>query len=194
MPGKIKVTKEMIVDCAFNITRKEGVEKVNARRIGKELNCSIHPIYYLFGTMDALRDEIINKAKSVYNQYFNEGLDFAEKRFKKIGINYINFAQNEKELFKLLFMRNAKYQINNMDDIDNNNEYIWNELCSEYNLSKEQAKKIHLQTWIATHGIAVLIATDFMFFSKETISEYLTNVFVGLLKEIKGESNNVKSE
>lgn len=187
MPAKIKVTKEMIIECAFNITRTEGVEHVNARRIGKELNCSLHPVYYSFGTMDALREVIIEKAKEIYNQYFIESIKFDEKRFKAIGISYIKFAQNEKELFKLLFMRNAKYQITNMNDVDDNNAFIWNELCNEYDLSLEQAKKIHQQTWIATHGMAVLIATDFMFFTKEDISEYLSNIFVGLLKEIKGD-------
>ena len=38
MPGKIKVTKEMIIDCAIKITRCDGADAVNARRIGKELN------------------------------------------------------------------------------------------------------------------------------------------------------------
>ena len=33
MPPKAKITKEMIVDTAFEIVRKEGVHKVTARSI-----------------------------------------------------------------------------------------------------------------------------------------------------------------
>ncbi len=185
MPGKIKVTKENIIDCALNITRKEGITAVNARRIGKELNCSLQPVYYYFGTMDTLRNEIIKKANEIYNFYIEKSKILPFPRFKAVGIQYISFAINERELFKLLFMRKAEYRSNFIVEIDDNTEYIINEIMKTYGLTKDLAKKIHFETWIATHGIASMIACEYMFFNDEQISNYLTDVFKGLLINIR---------
>ena len=48
MPTKIKITKEMILDAAFEIAKEEGIEVVSNRTIAKRLNSSIRPIYYQF--------------------------------------------------------------------------------------------------------------------------------------------------
>ena len=44
MPPKAKVTREMIIDAAFEIIRNTGIEAVNARTVSKELNCSTQPV------------------------------------------------------------------------------------------------------------------------------------------------------
>ena len=46
MPAKPKVTKEMIVDAAFEIARKEGMENINARTVSEKLSCSTQPVMY----------------------------------------------------------------------------------------------------------------------------------------------------
>ena len=52
MPPKAKVTREMIIDAAFEIIRNTGVETVNARTVSKELNCSTQPVMYHFKTIE----------------------------------------------------------------------------------------------------------------------------------------------
>ncbi len=42
MPAKAKVSKEMIVDAAFEIARKEGMENINARTVSEKLALSSH--------------------------------------------------------------------------------------------------------------------------------------------------------
>jgi len=44
----VSITKEMIIDAAFNITKEKGFSKLSNREIAKYLNCSIRPIYYQF--------------------------------------------------------------------------------------------------------------------------------------------------
>ena len=46
MPPKAKITKEMIIDAAFEITRESGIEAVNARTISEKLGCSTQPVMY----------------------------------------------------------------------------------------------------------------------------------------------------
>ena len=39
MPVKKTITKNMIIDKAISLIEKEGIDKVNARSIAKELKC-----------------------------------------------------------------------------------------------------------------------------------------------------------
>ena len=46
MPRNIIISKENILNAAYDITRKYGINKVSNRELAKYLNCSIRPIYY----------------------------------------------------------------------------------------------------------------------------------------------------
>ena len=52
MPPKAKVTKDMIIDAAFEVARESGVENINARTVAKKLNCSTQPVMYHFETIE----------------------------------------------------------------------------------------------------------------------------------------------
>ena len=45
MPTKIRISREMILDAAFEIVRQDGIEKLSNREIANKLKCSIRPIY-----------------------------------------------------------------------------------------------------------------------------------------------------
>ena len=49
---KLKFTKEVIVDAAYDILKEEGFESISARKIAKKLNCSTAPIYFNFETVE----------------------------------------------------------------------------------------------------------------------------------------------
>lgn len=49
MPPRAKITKEMVVDAAFELVRAEGIERVNARTVSQKLGCSTQPVMYHFG-------------------------------------------------------------------------------------------------------------------------------------------------
>lgn len=189
MPNKIKVTKEDIIKASLLIVEKEGLEAVNARRIAKELNCSIQPVYYYFNTMDTLRNEIKLAIKNIYNDCVNKTKnENTNSHFKSIGIAYINFAINMPNYFKVLFMYNENYKFGLSEELDDNFEYILSTIIDEYKINKEQAIQIYENVWVATHGLAVMIATGFMYPSREKISSILTNSFKAQLLLIKGES------
>lgn len=190
MAGKVKVTKEGIIRCALDITRKEGISACNARRIGKELNCSLQPVYYYFGTMNILRAEITKAANELYNMRMKDALSEQEKKFRAVGLNYIRFASEEKELFKLLFMSNANNVSNFKVEVDDNANDIVREIIAEYGLTREEAIKLHFELWIATHGIASMIATDYMVFPSEQIKEMLEDYCIGIIIKIKGERHD----
>lgn len=176
----------MIIECALSITRKEGIEAINARRIGKELNCSLQPVYYYFGTMNTLRNEVIKAANDIYNKCLKNTLNEIGNHFKSVGINYVRFATQEKELFKLLFMRSANLQSDYKVEVDDNTEEIVKEIIHEFQLSDSDARKLHFELWVATHGIASMIATEYMDFASDQISSMLDDYCVGIIMQMKG--------
>ncbi len=54
-----------------------------------------------------------------------------------------------------------------------------------YDLSGKEAEQLYRHLWIYTHGIAVLCATNMCVFTAEEINRMVTEVFRGILTEIK---------
>ena len=48
MPRATKFLKEDIIEAASAVVKKEGLSAINARRVAKELGCSVQPIFYQF--------------------------------------------------------------------------------------------------------------------------------------------------
>ncbi len=47
-------------------------------------------------------------------------------------------------------------------------------------LSRERAELFHLEMWIFVHGVASMIATSYLDWEMETVSEVLTDAYMGL--------------
>lgn len=45
---KAKISREMVIDAAFAVTRAMGIENVNARTVSEKLKCSTQPVMYHF--------------------------------------------------------------------------------------------------------------------------------------------------
>ncbi len=182
MPPKIKITKEDIINVAVDIVRKDGAQAINARTIASVLGCSTQPIFSNFANMDELRLAVIKKADEICNVYIQREVN-SEKypEYKASGMAYIQFANDEKELFKLLYMRNrTNEKIYESGEVDNTMEYI---VQKNIGLSNDEIKIFHLEMWAYVHGIASMIATQFADPDWELISRMLTDAYQGLRKQ-----------
>lgn len=191
MPPKTKFTKEEIIVHALSIVETEGADRLTARRLGEALGSSPRPIFTAFRNMDEVFSETITAAKELYTRYVLEGLR-QPLPFKGVGEQYIRFAGEHKNLFRLLFMTpvTSVHSRSILQSLDNNYENILSSITDTYALSVESAEKLYLHLWIYSHGIAVSIATDVCRFPSEQISEMLTQVFVGLLSQEKKGGNS----
>ena len=105
MPPKVKITKEKIIDAATEIVRVAGIDALNARGLATALGVSTQPIFSCFSSMPELRKAVFVRANSIYEGYLKETIESGEyPPYKSMGIGYIRFAREERELFKLLFM------------------------------------------------------------------------------------------
>ena len=185
MPPKFKFTREQIVSAAVDLTRESGLSSLTARALGERLNCSVAPIFSVFENMDELRAAVTNKAKEIYDGYIAEGLKQQPFPFKGAGLKYIEFAKDEPNLFKLLFMSDYKVVIGRFMLLDENNAKILNALMTSWGLDEPTARALHEDIMIYTHGLAVLCATNSCSFTDDEISQRLTSAFTAMLKEIK---------
>ena len=103
----------------------------------------------------------------------------------KTGINYIDFACNEKELFKILFMTNDKY----LPDDDENFKKISMLIKESGKVKESEIKPFHYKMWIFTHGLASLLATNVMILTQKQINDLLTEEFTALIELEKKEGN-----
>ena len=97
--------------------------------------------------------------------------------YKASGMAYVRFASEERELFKLLFMRDRSGgEQESTDEIPEIVEY----LSKTLGISRDEARFFHLEMWICVHGIATLIATGYRSFDEEMVSEIITDNYRGL--------------
>ena len=95
MPPKPKITRDMVIDAAFEVARKTGAENINARTVSKKLNCSTQPVMYHFATIENLRKAAYKKADEYHTEYLMNIPETQEDIMLGIGLNYIRFAIEE---------------------------------------------------------------------------------------------------
>lgn len=192
MPPIKKVDKDDIIKVAYTIADKEEFENINARRIAKELGCSVQPIFHNFTSMEELKNTTIERIHKTYEQYMKKG---SEEKFayKGMGIAYIRFAKEHPKFFKLLFMRETNLTASNFIRADNtgNNVIRMGQILTGFD-EKEQIK-FHTKVWIFTHGLAMLVATNTCDLSEEEIGELLGTTVRELLIGYK-KNNEGKKE
>lgn len=190
MPPVRKFQKEDIIDTTYEIVKNEGFENVNARRIAKELNCSIQPVFHNFETMEELNKAVYEKIYNTYKEYIMKCVN-KEKPYKEMGISYIKFAKDYPEFFKIIFMKETTLNAENfmMEDTVSNDIIKAGQTFT--GLSYEEQKKFHLKVWIFTHGLSCLVATKTIKMSDNEIEELLSstvwNIYLGFKKGDKNE-------
>lgn len=110
MPPKYKFTREEMIDAAVRVTRIKGIDAVTARDIADELGVSTQPIFTCFHTMEEAKREIRCAAERIYRGYAERGLGMPIP-FYGFGMQYIRFAREEPELYKLLFLTPAESEV-----------------------------------------------------------------------------------
>ena len=189
VPPKYKFTKAEIIETAMDMVRENGIESITARSLAQRLGSSSKPVFGLFKNMDEVLLETVQAIRSVYNQYITAGLS-SKLPFKGVGTQYILFAKNEPNFFKLLFMNrfgDALDVLSTLPNIDDNYRAILCSVQEQYLLSEAESERLYEHLWIYTHGIASLIATDVCRFTAEEISSRITEVCISLVKNMKGE-------
>ena len=192
MAPRVKVTKDDIINTAIDLIRSNGDGAINARAIANALNCSTQPIFSNFDSMEDLEQEVIVGIYNIYATFLkNEAESQKYPQYKAYGMAYIRFAKEEKELFKILFMRDRTNEENTVSmDFEESVQMI----MKSTGLSYEKAQLMHFEMWTCVHGIATMIATSFFALEWDVISQMTSDVYQGVLsRHLEGEKINVRN-
>ena len=192
MPPKVKITRDEIIDAALAIVREHGEQAINARTLAAALGCSTQPIFSNFVTMDDLRMVVTARACDMYEEYMQRETERGiYPVYKSCGMAYIHFAKEEKELFKLLYMRpRSGAPLGAEADIDRRMGRL---VHANTGLEGEQSKLFHLEMWAYVHGIAVMFATGYLDLEEALVDKILTDAYQGLRKQFGVDENGRNS-
>ena len=180
MPPKVKFTKDEIVRAALEVARKKGAAGVTTRDIAAELGVSTRPVFTHFRSMQELRQAMQEAAKEICFAYLHEGLR-AEIPFFGFGTQYIRFAREEPELYRMLFLDGS-----GATEIMRETQQVAEaSICAFYELNPVAAENYFRDLWLVVHALATLIVTGGCAYSDEDLNAILTEVSLAVCKAIK---------
>ena len=160
MPPKAKVTREMILDAAFDLVRSEGQGALNVRALARCLGCSTQPILYNFATMEALTAAVYERADEERHLF---RFLFESNRFGGMDLRGLMQGPGIGELVDILSQG----------------------LCCE----RAEAERVFLAFFAVVHGLGSLLCNNAMAYDETQCTEMLETVFYGALASLKGDNH-----
>lgn len=189
MPPKAKYTKEEITEIALQLVCTHGEEVLTARGLGKALGTSSSPVFTVFKDMEEVKSEVFLRAKAIFDQYMAVAEDFVPS-YKMRGMQWVKFAKDYPELFKMLFMHaNGDGKSKILDNVFANLPFGKEKdiaiIKRDYNATDEQAEHLFGQMWTYSFGLCVLSANGICNFDENEIALRLGEIFQGMIYVIK---------
>jgi AcrR family transcriptional regulator len=181
MPPKKRIFREDILSASADLVREEGPQALSVRNIAGKLNCSTQPIYSEFENMETLREELMTYVKE---KYLRENAE----SYKQVALSFLHFAQREKNLFQLIYLRPRTTAETFFED-PNAAETI-RKLETSLELPQEQAAEMHRRMQYYCYSMAVMMATCYLQFTEKEINEELTEyyrIILSYYKHVKNE-------
>ncbi|MCI1919097.1 TetR/AcrR family transcriptional regulator [Enterococcus hirae] len=181
MARKKTITKEQILDAAYNLVKNEGFSRFTARNIASTMGCSTQPIYLEFKNMEDLRRALFEK---IYHYLGNEvyPTPHTGDPLIDLGLNYINFANTERRLYRSLFLEEygggaamQKFSL----------EYFFEHIPKGeryQELNEKDLQALHEGNWIVATGIASLMSSRIIAPTDDQIIQLLEESIISIAK------------
>ncbi len=185
MPPKVRFQKDEIAAAALNVARKHGIDAVTARETAKELGMSVGPIFTWYETMEQLKADVCKQAKGVYREYIERGLA-GPIPFLGVGQQYLQFAKDEPELYRLLFLRKPDSVSGGaMEALKFSQDLARESLMRIYRMEAWMADRYFRDLWLVVFSFATLIVTDGCPYTDEEMNAVLTEISLSVCKAYK---------
>ena len=188
MPPKAKITKEMVIDAAFEVARAKGAENINARTVAQNLGCSTQPVMYHFATIEELKRAAYEKADHYHTEYLMNISETQKEIMLGIGLNYIRFAVEEPNLFRFLFQSGFGVENSLLEMIDSEGlTPVLSAMQAAMKMNMGQTKEVFVTLALFVHGYASIIANNSLEYDETLITLHLKRVYTGAMLAIKEE-------
>ncbi|MGX7419723.1 TetR/AcrR family transcriptional regulator [Carnobacterium gallinarum] len=174
MARKKTITKQQILNAAYDVVKTEGFGGFTARNIAKKMKCSTQPIYLEFKNMDDLKNELFEKIKT-YLKTEIYSHEHTGDPLLDACLNYIYFADTEKVLFRALYIENH-LGIEKMHKISLDFALsLMNEKEETKDLSEDEKFQLFTKIWIVAQGIASLLSSGLLSMNSEQVEASLND-------------------
>lgn len=102
MPRETTFSRAMVVEAATKLVAESGVQALSARNVASQLGASTAPIYASFGSIEALRQAVIEEACGRLRAYTQK--PWSDRPFLNEGTGLVVFAREHPRLFALIFL------------------------------------------------------------------------------------------
>lgn len=119
------------------------------------------------------------KANEIYSTYIDQGLKH-KYPFMGVGLQFTQFAMDEPQLYRLLFMTKQGEQIDSIQAFlmnDENYQLILDALKQSYQIADEEAKWLYKHSFVYVYGLASLHITGLVSFHIEDVYHMLNEMF-----------------
>jgi len=152
MPPKQRITREMIMERAFDMLCREGMDAVNARSVAKALNCSTQPIFSYYTGMQELRDTLDLKAQEMFAEQVLS-IKQSETWPTDLGEAFVRFACAQPHVYKHLY-ESVCLDAARLEAIASIVQDLAAHIAQKEGVSEEQAKVICQNTIVYCVGLA----------------------------------------
>lgn len=155
---KQRITKEMVVDAAFEIARSSGMEQVLVKNIADKLGCSVQPIYSYCKNIEGLRQDVTKQVSHFIQEYIAARID-QKDLFRSTGNAYIQLAKEEPNLFKIFILR-QRSGISSLDELyqSETGPQVADFIAKQLQIGVPQARQLHLHMLIYTIGLGTIFS------------------------------------
>lgn len=171
MARKETITKTDILNAAFEMTMKEGFDRVTARTLAAKAGCSTQPIFRVYKNMEELGAELFERVVAYFDEYYEKFPKKSDTPFVNLGFAYIKFAQDYPKLFKLLFDSENKYGKSLYDILNGKGGSVVREVNNARFAGCKNPSVMFMKMWIFIHGAACMSLTgDYDLNEEETVA------------------------
>jgi len=187
---KQRITKEMVINAAFEISRKYGMDKATVKTIAEKLGCSVQPIYSYCKNMDSLRSDVAEKARDFVQKYVSGSID-KNDLFRSTGHAYIKIAKEEPHIFRLYLFQERK-DISSLEDLyhTETNPAVAEMIAKSLKIPISTARQLHLSMLIYTIGIGTIFSVTSSSISEEEIFNQQELAYQAFLKSALEDKGN----
>lgn len=178
MPPKPKFTREQVINAAYELAAESGIDTVVAREVAKKLNTTTTPIFTYFDSMDALKNEVRERAIIECAEYLRGSIKYYPA-FKEFGLRWIRYAKNNPHLYSLIFFDKGSRTVFDKDiskELSDTRSLMIDEIVATFGINREDSGVLFDNMYIFAQGIASMIIFDVYDFPEEELSKRFTTI------------------
>lgn len=155
MPPKPKFTNEEIINAAYALLERKGMDAVVAREVARELCSTPAPIFTCFENMEELKAAVHAKAISECTEYLRDCTDYFPA-FKEFGLRWVRLAKEHPHVYNEVFIRKTSGDGLFADDLWQMLAPVRAEIVKTFGLSESEAAGLLRDMLLYVHGIAAI--------------------------------------